>query len=202
MDFQTQLANAQALLAEMKAVEARIGPNMRAALTGPGAGGGATVINGTPFSRYDVATPAPLLPDEGYTMGINDRVVSVTGVAANTQSIQNIAFDLDSAVYAWTGAAYLTTLAAAFPGNGFANPLDTFTIQFRLSQGKRYYQTTPTLGSTVLGTAERPRYLGMPSLRLSSGTVLQAIVTPLIANLRIDVTLYTIELTPFSGNVG
>jgi len=178
------------------AVEARIGSDMLARLQ---ADTSTTIINGETWARFDVAAPAPLLPTKGFTMGINDRTFSLVGGVSGTQRILPISFDLSSVIYAWTAAAY-NTAGATFPAVGFANALDTFTAQFKLSQG-RQYQTEPTLGSAIFGDAKRPRYLGMPCMRMPPGTLLQLLLTPLSANLRIDVTLYCIELTPFEGNV-
>ncbi len=195
MTAQQQYIEAVALQAVDKALEDKLGPAMRAALEQTGR---ATVVGGIPFVAMHVAEPAPLLPTQGFTQGLNDRIISVTGTNAGQTAIPTIAFDLDSAIYALTAAVYDTSLAA-FPPNGFSNPLDTFTVQFKLAQG-RQYQDNPALGSTVLGDAKYPRYLGMPAWRFPGGTVMQVLVTPLVANLRIDLALWAIELTPTGGN--
>jgi hypothetical protein len=193
--FEAQLQNARALLAEMAAIEQRIGPQMRATMQVDGP----MVIDGKPFVAIDAATPKPLVPLEGYTLGLNDRLFSLVNGTINVQQPVQLGFDLNTAVYAITGAAY-STAGAAFPPTGFANALDAFTVQFKLAQG-RQYQTNPILGSAIIGDAKFPRFLGMPAWRLPGGTVLQALITPLVANIRIDITIWCIEMTPYGGNI-
>lgn len=196
MDHQTaQYIEAIAAQKANAAVEAKLGPDMLAKL----ASTDTQIVEGVPWRRFDVAAPAPLIPIKGYTMGLNDRILSFTGASTQTQ-ILPLSFDLDSYCYAWTAAVYSTDSDATFPPANFANALDTFTIQFRLAQG-RQYQTEPVLGSAVLGDAKFPRYLGLPTIRFPRGTVLQVIVTPLVENLRVDIDLWCIELTPYAGNV-
>jgi hypothetical protein len=195
MTSQRQYMEALALQSVDRAIEAQLGPAMRAGLEQTGR---ATVVGGIPFVAMHVAEPAPLLPTEGFTPGLNDRVISLVNGTAGTTALPTIAFDLDSAIYALTAAVYDTD-GNAFPPTNFANALDTFTVQFKLAQG-RQYQDNAALGSAVLGDAKYPRYLGMPAWRFPGGTVLQVLLTPLVANLRIDLTLWAIELTPMSGN--
>jgi len=195
MTSQRQYMEALALQSVEKAIESQLGPAMRAGLEQTGR---ATVIGGVPFIAMHVAEPAPLLPAEGFTPGLNDRVISIVNGNAGTTAIPTIAFDLDSAIYALTAAVYDTS-GAAFPPTNVANPLDTFTVQFKLAQG-RQYQDNAALGSVVLGDAKYPRYLGMPAWRFPGGTVMQVLITPLFANLRIDLSLWAIELTPMAGN--
>lgn len=194
--FEAQLQAARALLAEMSAIEQRLGPQMRATLSVDGP----MVIDGIPFVGIDAATPRPLVPMEGNTLGLNDRLFSLVNGTANTQVPVPLSFDLNTCAYAITAAVYDTDMDATFPPNGFANALDTFTVQFRLAQG-RQYQTAPILGSAVIGDAKFPRFLGMPAWRLPSGTTLQALITPLMSNIRIDINLWCIEMTPYGGNI-
>lgn len=192
----TQQEVAQILATIDQRIDQKLGPAMQAQLDNTGQ---AVVTGGIPFVAFHVAEPAPLLPVKGFTQGLNDRVISITNQQAGQQKIEPINFDLDSAVYAITAAVYKTTLQT-FPPTGFANSLDTFTLQFKLAQG-RQYQTSPALGSAVCGDAKFPRYLGMPAWRFPTGTVLNALVTPLVADLRIDITLWAVELTPWSGSI-
>ena len=194
--FEQQLQNARGLLAELAQIEQRLGPQMRATL----ATDGPMVIDGIPFVGIDAATPRPLVPMKGVTLGLNDRLFSLVNGTINQQVPVPLSFDLNSCAYAITAAVYDTSLGGTFPPNGFANPLDTFKVQFRLAQG-RQYQTAPILGSAVCGDAKFPRFLGMPAWRLPKGTTLQALITPLVANIEVDISLWCIELYNFAGNI-
>lgn len=192
--FQQQMQEAARLLQVAREAEARLGPQMMAKLA---VDGPVQDSLGQTYARFDVATPRPFLPLQGYTMGLNDRVITVEG-AANQQVIEDFNFDNKSAIFAMS-AAVINTAGGAHPPTGYANSLDTFQVQFRLSQGTRTYQTNPVLGSAVFGTGSWPRYLGMPTWRINGGSVLQMLLTPLEDDLRIDTMLQVVELLPLDG---
>jgi len=146
--------------------------------------------NNIPFRETDVVKPKPWMavdPNIGYLL--NDRIVSLNNPAINVENITRLGFDVPSSVYALVATAIDTT-GAGFPVGQDAR--DFFQIQFELSNGQRW-QTLPALGSTVTGPAQFPRLLGRPAWQLNNGAVLLARITPLRANLRIDVNLWTIE---------
>lgn len=151
---------------------------------------GTRYFNGIPFRQTEVFEPMPWLavdPNIGYMT--NDRVSNLTGGAANTEVIVRNGFDVPSVVYALTGSAIDTTGADLPVG---MSPLDTFLVQFVLTNGQRW-QTVPALGSTLLGSGERPRKTGRPTWVLNNGAVMEVRITPLRTNLRIDVVMYTLE---------
>lgn len=151
---------------------------------------GTRYFGGVPFRETPIKDPKPWLAvDQNIGYMLNDRISTISGVAANTQTIVRQGFDVPSAVFALTGTAIDTTGAALPVG---LDPLDTFTVQFVLTNGQRW-QTVAGLGSTILGTAQRPRYLGGPCWILNNGAVMQVIITPLRANLRIDVNMMVVE---------
>jgi len=117
------------------------------------------------------------------------RPISVT-VAANTATPTLVQFDTPTTIYALTAGVQETT-GGAFPVG--QDPLNLFTIEFIRTQGDRL-DTAPALGGALLGTAARPALLGGPGWMFDRGGALQATITPLVNNLRIDVVLMGIEV--------
>ncbi len=171
------------------------GPGMTATLTPPDTN--RRIWEGTEFEEVPVAMPMPWLPiASDIAWGLNDRVQTFTNLAANAESIQRLNFDIPSAVFALT-AAVRRTDGNAINGD-FGNVLDTFRVQFTLSQG-RQWQTNNAMGSAIVGTAQRPRWLGRPCWRFNNGAVLQVRLTPLIANLQVDIVVWALETTGASN---
>lgn len=152
---------------------------------------------GVTYEEVPMAEPRPWMPiDTNIAWMLNDRVVSLTAGTINVEQPINISFDLDTRVYALTASCY-STAGAAVPATGFPDSLSMFRVQFKMAQG-RQFQTTSAPGITVLGTGQRPRYLGRPAWRFQGGSTLVVNVTPLAANLQIDIVLYAVEIA--SGN--
>lgn len=174
-----------------------VGPDMRATLTPPSTE--RRILAGVPYEETPVAEPVPWLPiSTDIAWGLNDRVSTFTNQTINAEATNNLGFDIPSVVYAIT-AAVRDTAGNSISG-AFGNVLDTFRIQFGLTNG-RNWQTANTMGSTICGTAERPRFLGRSCWRLNNGAVLQCRVTPLVANLQIDIVLWCVETTGGSNIV-
>ena len=159
------------------------------------------IVQGVPYQEVPVAEPMPWMPvANDIAWGLNDRTTTFTGATANVETPNTMGFDLPSVVYAITATVRQSTFEPQgnffnfWEGNGFASPLDTFRVQFGLSQG-RNWQTTNAPGSTICGSAERPRFLGRSAWRLGEGAVLLVKVTPLLANLNIDIVLWAVEFT-------
>ena len=171
-------------------MESRVNSGMMATLTPPSTE--RRIQDEVPFEEVPVKDPMPWLPvtPGDIAWSVNDRVLTLTNGAINTQAVQRLGFDTPSAVYAIT-AAVRTTDGAAIPGS-FGSVLDTFQIQFRMTN-PRLWQTNPVSGSTVCGTAERPRFLGRPCWRMNTGSVLIANITPLMANLNVDLNIWVLE---------
>ena len=157
------------------------------------------LVQGVPYQEVPVAEPMPWMPvSNDIAWGLNDRTTRFTAPTANVESQNTMGFDLPSVVYAITATVRQTTFVPAgntfnfWESQGFASPLDTFQIQFALSQG-RTWQTTNAPASTICGSAERPRFLGRTGWRFGQGAVLVVKITPLLANLTIDVVLWAVE---------
>jgi hypothetical protein len=147
-------------------------------------------MQGIPFVQTPVYEPMPWLAvDDHIGTEILDQVVSLTTPTANQVSSTVISFDVPSTVYAITAGCYDT--AGAFDTN-FTNSLDAFRIQCRTTNGQ-LFQTAAALGSSVCGTAERPRKLGGACWRFNTGGSLVVDITPLVSDLAIDVTFWTIR---------
>lgn len=148
-----------------------------------------------PVVRMDI--PTPQVPDApNIAWNLNDRVFNVTGVAANSQSIERISFESPSLVYRLTAGVRLTT-GGNFPVG--LDPLDTFRVQFVRPTGFTM-QTSPALGSTILGRATRPGFLEGPAWQFTTGEILVCKVTPLIADLEVSIAVRTLE-TIGPGNI-
>lgn len=146
---------------------------------------------GLQWYRQQVAEPLVFIP-------ISDRIatqprlrtITVTNQAANTEVNSFVQVDIPSTVYALSAAA-ATTDASALPV-GRAS-LDTFRVRFEHNTGDRL---TPTagLGSAICGTAQFPAKIGGAGWVFDRGGTVLVGVTPLVANMTIDVTLWIIEI--------
>lgn len=108
----------------------------------------------------------------------------------NTESVQIVQFDLPCRLIALNGAA-VTTDGSGLPVG--RSSLDTFLFRLEYTTGDRLH-ITQRLASTVLGTAQRPGELGGAGYTINQGASVQLGITPLMANLRIDVTLVCLEM--------
>lgn len=177
-------------------LDSLITPTMRASLTPPS--NDQRILGGVPFEEVPVKDPVPYLPvanDIAWTL--TDLAINVTNVASGTATPVTVSWDMPASVYAIT-ASVRTTDGGAFP-SGIRTALDLFRIQFE-SANIRKFITAPVLGSTVCGTAERPRFLGRPCWKFNNGSTLQTTITPLANNLEINVVLWSI-LTPGPTNI-
>lgn len=145
----------------------------------------------------DLSRPMPQIPkSDSIALTLNDRVAAFPAGAANTEQIARMGFDTPSIGYVLC-ASVRKTDSSAFPV-GY-NPLDLFRIRFENTSNFRF-QTQAAMGGSIVGTAQRPRYLSGPGWGFTTGTTLIIGVTPLIALLEIDVVVYTLDLTG-PGNV-
>lgn len=114
---------------------------------------------------------------------------NIVNAAVGTEVVANINIDIPFMVYGLVGSAALTD-GAALPGN--LHPLDTFRVGVRHTQGDLLVTGTP-IARCVLGTAERPMLVGGSGWNFDQGSVLQFLVTPLVANLTISIVAMGIE---------
>ena len=111
--------------------------------------------------------------------------------AVNTEVIATIQFDIPCRLVALNGAAFSTAVGNALPVG--VGPRDCFLFRLEYTQGDRLH-VSQRIASTVLGTSERPGEVGGVGWTFDQGATVIIGITPLIANLRIDVTLHCLEM--------
>lgn len=152
------------------------------------------IADGMTWHQREVHEPTPLVPDrnQGVALVTLDRPTRLTDGTADIVSTNNVSFTNPTIVYGGS-AAVRSTQGGDVPAAGYANERDMFEIQIQ------YTNNTPWLaqaamGSTVLGTAERPRIWGGNAFVVEQGQTLRVLITPFESNLQIDVVLWTLEL--------
>ena len=119
----------------------------------------------------------------------------------NTQSTRTVQFDIPCRMIAINASSIVYDGANAVTGyvNGI-DPRDQFLFQIQYSTGDRLH-TGARLGSTVCGSFENPGEIGGVGYTIDQGASLQLMITPLVANLRIDITLVCLEIRGASNFV-
>lgn len=111
-----------------------------------------------------------------------------------TEAIRTVQFDIPCRMVAINGAAVVLAAgvpqAAAFTG---MNPLDSFLFRIEYTTGDRL-MTGARMASTVLGSMENPGEIGGTGYTIDQGASLILGITPLMANLRVDITLICLEI--------
>lgn len=175
------------------------GQQMQPAAFPPGTSNPAGLLNPPGFANYAQAPnvrwiriPAHLpqigVPDaEFITIKPFDIVNTFSGNAANAAYTQTVQFPEPCTIFAVT-AAVIDTAGGAFPVG--LDPLDAFTIALTRTNSDKL-QSSAGLGSTICGTAQRPRYVGPSGWVQDRGSSIQVVITPLRASLRIDLVFWT-----------
>lgn len=134
-----------------------------------------------------VDRPRPWFPaDPNIGRQVRRVVRNFSGLTAGTEVPQNIQVDTPATVYALTGAAFNTAA-------GLSAGLDSFRVRFEYITGDRL-DTVSGLGSALLGTAAFPAFIGDVGWSFDRGSAIRVFVTPLIANLAIDIAVWWIEV--------
>lgn len=107
------------------------------------------------------------------------------------EAISTVIFDLPCRIIAINGSAFSTAAGNALPVG--VGPRDCFLFRAQYANGERIH-TESRIASSVVGTSERPGELGGAGWTINQGASIQLIITPLIANLRIDITLHCLEM--------
>jgi hypothetical protein len=110
--------------------------------------------------------------------------------AANAEVVVNIQFDLPCRLIAINGSAMDIT-GAGFPVG--LDSHDTYLFRMEYTNGDRLH-IAARLGSTVTGSAARPGEIGGAGFTVDQGATVQLGITPLRANLRIDITVVALEM--------
>lgn len=148
---------------------------------------------GTFYKQTPVSEPTPWLPYRvDNQIGFFNRwyVIEVINEAANTEVIRTLQVDIPGFVYEVVGGA-VSTNATALPVG--TESRDTFLMRLDYSQNSKLI-TSQALGSTVCGTAGFPAKVGLSGWKFNRGSSAIFGITPLVANLRINIVLKYIEL--------
>lgn len=117
----------------------------------------------------------------------------ITGDAdyvVNTEAIRGVQFDIPCRLIAINGSARDTNTPANLTG---LDPRDEFLFRLEYTNGDRLH-ITQRLGSTVVGRMGFPGELGGVGWTIDRGASVILGITPLRANLRIDITLVCLEI--------
>jgi hypothetical protein len=145
------------------------------------------------WSIESVADPRPLIPvsaNGDIAMMFFTRTARFANIGAGIPTPVQLGFDTPAAVYART--AGLRTANGTALTVSYANPLDLFDVIFTRQASGNLLDVTSGMGSTLLGTAERPAYIGGRGWQFDNGNSLTITVTPSIAGLIIDITVWYI----------
>lgn len=148
-----------------------------------------------PFVRFPFYPTAPWYSTNtavGYQVRFYSQGIlpSDTDYAVNTEALRNVQFDIPCRLIAINGAVRDTTGVVVYTEQ-------TMNLQylFRLeyTTGDRLH-TTSRLASTVVGTMQNPGEIGGHGYNIDQGASVTLGITPLAANLRIDITLVCLEM--------
>jgi hypothetical protein len=168
------------------------GPTASAQLRQPGvADMGGQQANVPPWYRMPFFPTSPFYstrPDVGYQ--VRYYSCEFLNQAAGSEVTTQITFDLPVRIIAINGGSFTTNGTAITVGYG---PLDTWLFRLEHTTGDKLH-IAARLASTVVGTAQRPGELGATGYTVDQGGSVTIGVTPLVANLRIHVTLHCLEM--------
>lgn len=147
------------------------------------------------FVRVPVYPTAPYISTNPY-VGVQPRFYGATLTSAdsdytlNAEAIRIVNFDIPCTLFARCGAAFSLAAGNTLPAG--VTPLNTFLFRMEYSTGDKL-DTGPRLASTCLGTMENPGEIGGTGYTIQPGAGVILGITPLLANLRIDITLFCME---------
>lgn len=157
-----------------------------------------------PWVRYPFFPTAPFYstdPHVGYETRYYGQTLLSTDAdyATNSEAIRTVQFDIPCRLVAINAAGFSQAAGNALPVG--VGPRDCFLFRAEYTTGNKLH-TAARMASTVVGTAERPGELGGVGMTIDAGASLILGITPLIASLRIDITLHCLEIRPPRNYVG
>ncbi len=137
------------------------------------------------FRPIDCSIPQPPFPiSDQLQLRTQAFPLTITGVAANSESVNNLALPEVGYVTSLR-AVVINTNTGAEVGN------HAFLVDLQRNNGDKFTSQAVN-GSTLFGTAQRPGFIAPMGWRLDRGEILSVTVTPLQANLAIYLTfVYT-----------
>ena len=119
----------------------------------------------------------------------------------NAESLRTVQFDLPCRLIGFTGSSVVYDGANAVTGYvAGIDPRDQFLFRMEYTTGDRLH-TAARLGSTVVGTLQNPGEIGGTGYTIDQGAAVILGITPLVANIRIDITMVCLEIRGSSNYV-
>jgi len=149
-----------------------------------------------PWVRAPFYPTAPFYstnPNVGYqTRFYSAELISTEAdYAVGTEAIRTVQFDIPCRLIAFTGAAFNTAVGNALPVG--VGTRDCWMFRAEYTQGDRLH-VSARIASTVVGDMGQPGEIGGAGWTINTGANLTLGITPLIAALRINVTLVCLEM--------
>ncbi len=157
-----------------------------------------------PFVRFPFFPTAPWYstnPNVGYQVRYySTGILSTdTDFTVGAESIRTVQFDLPCRVIAFNGAAIRLSDPLAPIAGGTSPAISEFNMNnmylFRVeyTTGDKLH-TFPRLASTVIGTGSEPGEIGGHGYNVDQGASLQIGITPLVPDIRIDISIVCLEM--------
>ncbi len=169
----------------------------------PGSGRGApmpwqrddAMQQGIEYRRVPIWPPFANLakdPNVLYLIRYRPLLFGGNGIAAAALAPQTIRFSQPTIVFARSAAAVIADYATGFPVG--MNPLDSFGATFSRPTGDQLDGTTTAIsGSALYGNGRFPALYAGNGLFFNNGSDLIVNLTTFMANVRVDIVLWTIE---------
>jgi len=154
--------------------------------------GGAAPVPWVRFPFFPTAPWYSTNPEVGYQVRYYSTglVSTDSDYVVNSESSRFVQFDIPCRLVAINGAAIVTNDLTALTNQNM-NLQYLFRVEY--TTGDKLH-VSPRLASTVVGTMENPGEIGGHGYNIDQGASLQIGITPLRANLRIDITLVCLEM--------
>ena len=140
-----------------------------------------------PWYRQGFYPTAPFYSTDPM-VGYQTRFYSggVVNLPISIEQIVTVQFDIPCRLIAINGAAFNTNTLLPVSN-------DNYLFRLEYTTGDKLH-TASRLASTVVGSAERPGEIGGAGYTIDQGASVILGITPLVQNLRIDITLVCLEM--------
>jgi hypothetical protein len=140
-----------------------------------------------PWYRQGFYPTAPFYSTDPM-VGYQTRFYSggVVNLPINIEQIVTVQFDIPCRLIAINGGAFNTNTLLPVSN-------DNYLFRLEYTTGDKLH-TAARLGTTVVGSAERPGEIGGAGYTIDQGASVILGITPLVQNLRIDITLVCLEM--------
>lgn len=152
-----------------------------------------------PFVRFPFFPTSPFMstnPDVGYQVRYYGATLTSTDsdYNVNSESSRFVQFDIPCRLIGINGAAVNTSaLGASVGALSTINMNLVYLFRMEYTTGDKLH-TAARLANTVVGTMENPGEIGAHGYNIDQGASVQLGITPLVDNLRIDITLVCLEM--------